>query len=146
MLKIWGNNYYKNLQNMCTNIDINSLNKDEIKKTLTDLFEKTESAKILCAENEGSTGVKYINNLIKKLTIDDSQTTSVEGYFTGELMMINKNNMVEQATPQQKKVPIQFYLTEDMKKRLKMYCVANDTNMKDVLVDILDKFLKSEGF
>ena len=47
--------------------------------------------------------------------------------------MINKNNMVEQATPQQKKVPIQFYLTEDMKKRLKMYCVANDTNMKDVL-------------
>ena len=33
-----------------------------------------------------------------------------------------------------------------MKKRLKMYCVANDTNMKDVLVDILDKFLKSEGF
>ena len=31
--------------------------------------------------------------------------------------MINKNNMVEQATPQQKKVPIQFYLTEDMKKR-----------------------------
>ena len=56
--------------------------------------------------------------------------------------MINKNNMVEQATPQQKKVPIQFYLTEDMKKRLKMYCVANDTNMKDVLVDILDNHHK----
>ena len=48
--------------------------------------------------------------------------------------MADKNNMVEQATPQQKKVPIQFYLTEDMKKRLKMYCVANDTNMKDVLM------------
>lgn len=92
MLKIWGNNYYKDLQNMCTNIDINSLNEEGIKDKLTDLFEKTESAKILCAENEGSTGVKYINNLIKKLTIDDSQTTSVEGYFTGELMMINKNN------------------------------------------------------
>lgn len=60
--------------------------------------------------------------------------------------MADKNNMVGQDTPQQKKVPIQFYLTEDMKKRLKMYCVANDTNMKDVLVDILDKFLKSEGF
>ena len=27
-----------------------------------------------------------------------------------------------------------------------MYCVATNTNMKDVLVDILDKFLKSEGF
>ena len=60
--------------------------------------------------------------------------------------MADKNNMVEQATPQQKKVPIQFYLTEDMKKLLKIYCVANDTNMKDVLVDILDEFLKSEGF
>ena len=60
--------------------------------------------------------------------------------------MINKNNMVEQATPQQKKVPIQFYLTEDMKKRLKKQLYVRHTNMKDVLVDILDKFLKSEGF
>ena len=60
--------------------------------------------------------------------------------------MADKNNMVGQTTPQQKKVPIQFYLTEDLKKRLKMYCVANDTNMKDVLVDILDEFLKAEGF
>lgn len=60
--------------------------------------------------------------------------------------MVDKNNMAEQATPQQKKVPIQFYLTEDMKKRLKMYCVANDTNMKDVLVNILDEFLKSKRF
>ena len=60
--------------------------------------------------------------------------------------MADKNNMVEQATPQQKKVPIQFHLTEDMKKRLKIYCVANDTNMKEVLVDIVDEFLKAEGF
>lgn len=46
----------------------------------------------------------------------------------------------------QKMVPVQFYMTNDMKKRLKMYCLSNDTKMTDVLNKITDDFLKSQGF
>ena len=46
----------------------------------------------------------------------------------------------------QKMVPVQFYMTNDMKKRLKMYCLSNDTKMTDVLNKITDDFLKSEEF
>ena len=43
-------------------------------------------------------------------------------------------------------VPLQFYMTNDMKKRLKMYCLSNDTKLTDVLNKITDDFLKSNGF
>lgn len=43
-------------------------------------------------------------------------------------------------------VPAQFYMTNDMKKRLKMYCLSNDTKMTDVLNKMTDEFLKSQGF
>ena len=43
-------------------------------------------------------------------------------------------------------VPVQFYMTNDMKKRLKMYCLSNDTKMTDVLNEITEDFLKSQGF
>ena len=46
----------------------------------------------------------------------------------------------------QKMVPVQFYMTNDMKKRLKMYCLSNDTKMTDVLNKMTDEFLKSQGF
>ena len=42
--------------------------------------------------------------------------------------------------------PIQFYITKDMKKRLKMYCASVDEKMTCVLTDMLDNFLKSKGF
>lgn len=46
----------------------------------------------------------------------------------------------------QKMVPVQFYMTNDMKKRLKMYCLSNDTKMSDILNKMTDEFLKSQGF
>lgn len=46
----------------------------------------------------------------------------------------------------QKMVPAQFYMTNDMKKRLKMYCLSNDTKMTDVLNKITEDFLKLQGF
>ena len=46
----------------------------------------------------------------------------------------------------QKMVPVQFYMTNDMKKRLKMYCLSNDTKMTDVLNKMTDEFLKLQGF
>ena len=45
-----------------------------------------------------------------------------------------------------KMVPVQFYMTNDMKKRLKMYCLSNDTKMTDVLNKMTEEFLKSNGF
>lgn len=42
--------------------------------------------------------------------------------------------------------PIQFYITKDMKKRLKTYCASNDKKMTGVLIGVLDEFLKSNGF
>ena len=43
-------------------------------------------------------------------------------------------------------VPVQFYMTNDMKKRLKMYCLSMDTKMTDALNKMTDEFLKSQGF
>ncbi|HAT4329054.1 plasmid partition protein ParG [Clostridium perfringens] len=45
-----------------------------------------------------------------------------------------------------KMVPVQFYMTSETKKRLKMYCLSNDTKMTEVLNDMVDEFLKSNGF
>lgn len=90
MLSIWGEKYYKNLQKEFYDINIDE--KEDVNKYLSKLFEKTEVSKILCAENNGPTGVNYINNLIKKLCIDKTLTTSIEDCYTGQIMMINKNN------------------------------------------------------
>ena len=46
----------------------------------------------------------------------------------------------------QKMVPVQFYMTNDMKRRLKMYCLSNDTKMTDVLNKMVNEFLTSNGF
>ena len=46
----------------------------------------------------------------------------------------------------QKMVPVQFYMTNDMKRRLKMYCLSNDTKMTDVLNRIVNDFLTSDEF
>ena len=53
---------------------------------------------------------------------------------------------IEKQIQKNKMMPIQFYVTDSDKKRLKMYCAANDIKMTDVLNDILNEFLKSKGF
>lgn len=83
---IWGNEYFKKLQNSSTNINIYDFD------SLIFLYEKSEEGKILASENEGYFGVKYINSYIKKKFIDNSFNTSLIGYYPGMLMMITKNN------------------------------------------------------
>lgn len=44
-----------------------------------------------------------------------------------------------------KMVPVQFYMSADDKKRLKMYCLVNDMNMTDLIKDVINDFLESKG-
>ncbi len=83
---IWGQKYYSNLQELSTNIDPSDI------KYLKDLFDKTEKAKILCAENKGVRGVQEINKFISKSFINSQTSLSYNGRYPGMLMMINKNN------------------------------------------------------
>lgn len=83
----FGNEFYKNLQELCTNIDPNK--PDELKILFSNTVKRAE---ILCAENEGIRGVNTINAIIKSKFIDKSRFTSIDGFYPGELMIVNKNN------------------------------------------------------
>jgi len=82
----WGKEYFHALQNMASNIDYNDIG------YLKKLFDYSEISKILCAENKGPRGVQTINNFIRKTFIDFSKSSSINGYYPGMIMMINKNN------------------------------------------------------
>lgn len=43
------------------------------------------------------------------------------------------------------KTPVQVYMTKDMKKRLKMYCVQSEENMTSVIIEAIDEYLKGKG-
>ena len=43
------------------------------------------------------------------------------------------------------KTPVQVYMTKDMKKRLKMYCVQSEENMTSVIISAIDEYLKAKG-
>lgn len=45
-----------------------------------------------------------------------------------------------------KMVPVQFYMTYNNKKRLKMYCLENDMKMTEVLNNIIDEMLERKGY
>lgn len=51
----------------------------------------------------------------------------------------------QKQTSNTKMVPVQFYMSADDKKRLKMYCLANDMNMTDLIKDVINDFLESKG-
>ena len=82
----WGKEYFNSLQEMSSELDYTNI--DELKN----LFSYSEKSKILCAENEGIRGVKYINKYLKKTFIDFTKKTSIIGHYPGQIMMINKNN------------------------------------------------------
>lgn len=42
-------------------------------------------------------------------------------------------------------VPVQFYMKACDKKRLKMYCLANDINMTDLMRDVINNYLNSKN-
>ena len=86
---IWGKRFYRDLQEKATDVDPNNL------KYLETLFRYSEQSKILSAENEGSRGVKMINDLIKRGFIKDSRGLKVRfNNYPGQVMMINKNNQL----------------------------------------------------
>ena len=62
VVKIWADKFYKDVQKDCTNIKLEN-------EVLDSVFDYTENAKILCAENEGIRGVRTLNKLIKKNVI-----------------------------------------------------------------------------
>ena len=79
--------YYVGLQDECANLDPSNIEQFGL------LYDKVvKNASILSAENRGVRGVETINSFIKEHFIDHKKTTSVNGYFTGEIMMVNKNN------------------------------------------------------
>lgn len=86
IVKKWGTQYYKKLQDMATDLDPNDY------ESLDKLFAYSETSKILCAENKGDRGITNINKYVKKLFIDKTIPTSVYGYYPGMIMMGNKNN------------------------------------------------------
>ena len=60
----------------------------------------------------------------------------------GDKMKEKKEENVDLAST----TPIQFYISKEMKKRLKTYCAVSDEKMTGVLTHVLDVFLKSKGF
>lgn len=83
----FGNAYFKNLQDMASDIPYDDMN------YLKQLFEgSVKNASILCAENEGVRGTKSINAFIKSIFINKDKPTSKQGFYPGELIIINKNN------------------------------------------------------
>ena len=94
----WGSYFYPNISEICNNIVLPEINPND-KNTSNDLnkiFDKIaneiEKCKILCADNESKRGVKEINNYIIRNFINHKNKTSCEGYYPGEIMMVNKNN------------------------------------------------------
>ena len=82
----WASYFYKTLQDKCIDLDPADL------KQLKDLYNYSESSKILCAENLSVRGVISINKMIKKQVIDINKTSSLQGHYPGQIMMINSNN------------------------------------------------------
>ncbi len=86
VLQKWGASFFATLQNDCNDLDAKDMN------GLSSLFERSEMSKVLCAENEGLRGIKTINSYMIHHFVDRTKTTSVDGYYAGELIMITKNN------------------------------------------------------
>lgn len=86
VLKIWAKHFYKDIQSLSSDLDSNDL------LYLDRLYEYNTYSKILITENEGQYGVKAINSFIKKQIFDKNLATSINYHYTGEVMMITKNN------------------------------------------------------
>ena len=84
----WGNAFIKDIQSKAINLDENDYN------SIVELYNLTEVAKILTAENEGIRGVKKINSFIKTNFIDSTIKSNIADYYPGEVMMINKNDKI----------------------------------------------------
>lgn len=85
-IKTWAEEFYVKLQKASCDLDPDDID------ALDNLFNMSKEAKILCAENEGFRGVKYINTAIKKRYIIDEFKGIYLKEYPGLLMMVNTNN------------------------------------------------------
>ena len=74
------------IQRLCTDIDPGDV---YIEKQLDRITEVSESARILCACNQGVRGVEKINSLILK---NFYKKNRMSGFYPGEILMITVNN------------------------------------------------------
>lgn len=86
VIKRWSNYFYSSLQEKC--IDLDAMDYDRLKS----IFAYSEQSKILCAENNNKRGVNKINKIIVNYIINKNNNNSTNGFYPGEIMMINKNN------------------------------------------------------
>ena len=86
IIRIWAKHFYQDVQKDSSNLDPNDLD------YLDKLYLYNTYSKILITENEGGYGVKALNYFIKKEIIDKTLITSSNYHYTGEVMMITKNN------------------------------------------------------
>ena len=83
--------YYVGIQKNCVDLEESPA---DPKKYYTNIYESAVgNACILSAENNGVRGVKNINKFVKSCGIFDKNIPcSFDGFYPGELMIINKNN------------------------------------------------------
>ena len=84
----WAGTFYTNLTADVKNIWI-----DSSEEELEELWKKTTTARILCAERKGYLGVDEINNQISSQIIKKSSASlsANDDYFPGQLLMLTKN-------------------------------------------------------
>ena len=131
----WGKEYYQELQHQSSNLDPNNYN------DLVELFKKTEISKILCAENRGIRGVQEINKFIKKTFIDNSKPSTINGYYPGMIMMINKNNKMLDLYNGDSGILVEFINDETI-----YFMVKKSTNIVKEEGKVKDKIFKIKDF
>ncbi len=89
ILEEWTKSFYENLVT-----DVKDLQENFSQNKLDLLWEKGNSARILCAERKGLQGVQDINENICKYIIKQKslKVSSSDEYFSGQLLLVTKNH------------------------------------------------------
>lgn len=74
----------------------------------------------------------------KRVADEENRLEQTKGVNTPISSTTKQNNNT-------KMVPVQFYMSADDKKRLKMYCLANDMKMTELIKNLINDFLESKG-
>ena len=89
IIESWKTTFYADIVKKALEISENS----ELSK-LDELWNTANKARILCAERKGLQGTETINNQICKSILREKNLTSENDYFTGQLMMLTKNQSI----------------------------------------------------
>ena len=86
IIDYWSAAFYKPLYEQAKNIDV-----DSPAEELNALWKNAIKARILCAERQGPQGVESINHQICSSITKEYNLNSSEEYYTGQLLMLTKN-------------------------------------------------------